>query len=108
MPRFGADEANVDVLTRRLMELPAWRTLYLQTLIEASRLIADPGVSGDSRGWLEQEADRLEALVGPAAAADPVSPFSYEAFKGNIDDLRLLLRTRPARVIADATAALGG
>jgi spore coat protein CotH len=97
---------DTNVLTARVMQIPTLRRLYLHTLIEASELVAAQASPGDRRGWLEREVDRLEGLVAAAAAADPVSPFSFEEFQGNIRDLRVLLRSRPPLISAQARAAL--
>jgi spore coat protein CotH len=106
-PNMPVEERlETNVLTRRTMEIPALRRLYFETLMEASRAMADRDAAGDSRGWLEREVDRLETLVAAAAAADPVMPFSFEEFRGNISDLRIFLRSRPSLVYAQAVAAV--
>jgi spore coat protein CotH len=106
-PNMPIDERlDTNVLTRKLMALPSLHQRYLETLIEASQTIASQDSPGDPRGWLEREVDRLEALVAPSAAADTLSPFSFEEFTGNLRDLRTLLRARPAAVVDQATSAL--
>jgi spore coat protein CotH len=105
-PNMPIDERlDTDVLTRKLMELPSLRRRYLETLMEASQTIANQASDEDPRGWLEREVDRLEPLITPAAAADTLSPFSFEEFAGNLRDLRALLRSRPAAVTDQAAAA---
>jgi hypothetical protein len=96
---------ETNVLARRAMEVPALRQLYLETLIATARLITDAG-AGDGLGWLEGEADRLAALITPAVAADPVAPFTFPEFQGNVRGLRGLLRTRPPYVECAARAGL--
>jgi hypothetical protein len=99
------DRLDTNVLTAKVMQDPALRRLYLDTLASASQAIAQT-VPGDDRGWLEREADRLEAKIAAAAAADPVSPFTFDQFTSNIAGLRGLLRVRPGFVLCQASAAL--
>jgi len=106
-PNLPIDERlDTDVLAAKLMELPSSRRRYLRTLIDTSQTIASQATDDDPRGWLEREVDRLEALIAPAAAADTFSPFSFEEFTGNMNDLRALLRSRPPAVADQAAAAL--
>jgi hypothetical protein len=99
------DRLDANVLARRAMTVPALRRLYLETLVSTARAVAEP-LAGDGRGWLEREADRLSSLVSASVAADPVTPFTFEEFEGNVRGLRGLLRTRPAYVECAARAAL--
>jgi hypothetical protein len=96
---------DTNLLVRRAMAVPALRRLYLDTLVSAARA-ATEGSGADGRGWLEREADRLAALVAPAVAADPVAPFTFAEFEGNVRGLRGLLRGRPAYVECAARAEL--
>ena len=50
--------------------------------------------------------DRLVALISAAVAADPVAPFSFPEFEGNVRGLRGFLRTRPAYLECASRAAL--
>ena len=99
------DRLDTNVLTAKVMQEPALRRLYLDTLVSASQTIAQT-VPGDDRGWLEREADRLETKIAAAAAADPVSPFTFDEFTSNISGLRGLLRVRPPFVVCQAGAAI--
>ncbi|HEV8396119.1 MAG TPA: CotH kinase family protein [Vicinamibacterales bacterium] len=96
---------DTNVLVARAMTVPALRRLYLETLASTARLLTD-GAAADGRGWLEREADRLAALVAPAVATDPVAPFTFPEFEGNVRGLRGFLRTRPLYVECAARAAL--
>ena len=96
---------ETNVLTRSIMAVPALRRLYLETLVSVSALVAG-GAGADGRGWLEQEADRLAAAIAPLVAADPVTPFTFAEFDGNLRGLRGLLRTRPPYVACAAQAVL--
>jgi hypothetical protein len=94
-----------NVLVQRAMSVPALRQLYLDTLISSAQAILDaPDAAG--RGWLEREVDRLSALIAPAVAADPVTPFTFQEFEGHVHGLRGFLRSRPLYVACAARAAL--
>ena len=106
-PNLPIDERlDTNVLAAKLMQLPSSHRRYLETLVATSQTIAAQASAEDPRGWLEREVDRLEALIAPAAAADTLSPFSFEEFTGNMNDLRALLRSRPPAVADQAAAAL--
>lgn len=55
---------NQNVLTRRLLAIPAYRTFYLEALLKCAML------SGGTGGWMEQESNRLYALIRDAAYLD--------------------------------------
>jgi hypothetical protein len=99
------ERLDTNVLARRAMAVPALRRLYLETLASTARLMVAP-LAGDSRGWLEREAERIAALVSPAVATDPVAPFTFAEFEGNVRGLLGLLRSRPPYVECAARAAL--
>jgi hypothetical protein len=92
-------------LVGRAMSVPALRRLYLETLGSTARLLTE-NAGSDAPGWLEREVDRLAALVAPAVATDPVAPFTFPEFEGNVHALRGFLRTRPLYVDCAARAAL--
>lgn len=52
-------------LTRRAMEVPALRQVYVETMLQTA------AVSGGKGGWLRKEMDRLYAMIGAAARLDP-------------------------------------
>jgi hypothetical protein len=96
---------DTNLLVGRAMRVPALRRLYLETLASTARLLTENGGS-DSPGWLEREVDRLATLIAPAVATDPVAPFTFPEFEGNVQGLRGFLRTRPLSVDCAARAAL--
>jgi len=87
------------------MAVPAQRQAYLQALVDAATAMATV-VPGDSRAWLEREADRLASLIRPAVATDPAAAFTPEEFDAHLQDLLAFLRTRPSYVLCAAGAAL--
>jgi len=96
---------DTNVLVARAMAVPGLRRLYLETLASTARLMTEaPDATG--RGWLEREVDRLAAKITPAVVADPVAPFTFAEFEGNVRGLRGFLRTRPPYVDCAAGAAL--
>jgi hypothetical protein len=99
------ERLETNVLTRRLMAIPSLRALYLETLAAGAAAMAEPGPAGEP--WLDAEADRLARKVAAAVAADPVSPFTFEDYAGNVANLRALLQTRPAYVACAAAVAAG-
>lgn len=96
---------DTNLLVGRAMGVPALRRLYLETLASTSRLLTE-GASDDGPGWLEREVDRLAALMAPAVATDPLAPFTFPEFEGDVNWLRGFLRTRPLYVDCAARAAL--
>ena len=99
------DRLDTNVLIRTIMAVPAQRQAYLQALVDAATAMATV-VPGDSRAWLEREADRLASLIRPAVATDPAAAFTPEEFNANLQDLLAFLRTRPYYVLCAAGAAL--
>jgi hypothetical protein len=88
-----------NVLTRRAMDTPELRQIYLDTLITCADLAQVRDVeSADSRGWLEREIDRAAEMIRAAVGEDPVYPFSMEQFEGDIEWLRQFARRRSAAV----------
>jgi hypothetical protein len=88
-------------LMRRAMELPAYREIYLQALMECARFAAEL-VAGDSRGWLEREVEREYAQIREAAFADPA--FSDADFEAAVQAFREFARARSAFVVAEVDA----
>lgn len=97
---------DTNQLTRRVLEVPALRELYLDALRESARVAVQPGES-DPRGWLEREVDRHAGLVAAAVAADPVSPFSFDQFQADVATVREVARIRPPFVACEAARADG-
>jgi hypothetical protein len=97
---------DTNLLVRRVMGVPTLRRLYLDTLVSMARLLLEGAAAANGRGWLEGEVDRLSALIAPAVASDPVAPFTFAEFEGNVRGLRGFLRTRPLYVECAARAAM--
>jgi spore coat protein CotH len=101
-------EANRNRLMSRALESPELRDLYLDTLLEAGRLASEVPIEtlpGDTRGWLEREIDRANALIGPSVLTDTLKPYTNDEFVAAVEYLRLFARERTTFVNADVAAA---
>ena len=54
-----------NALSKRLLAIPEYKNLYLDSLVRAANVIGSAG------GWMSQEIDRLYAQVADTARADP-------------------------------------
>jgi hypothetical protein len=87
-------------LVDRAVRFSELRRVYLDTLIECTRLTAGPALSGESPGvdpsggWLEAEIVREYQQIRTAALADTVKPFSNEAFDAAVQHLLAFARMR--------------
>jgi spore coat protein CotH len=80
-------------LMDRVIALPEFRNLYLDTLLTAAQSI--------SSAWLEGEISRTYQQIRQAAIDDPFKPFTNEQFEQDVQALMEFARARPAFVIAD-------
>ena len=90
------------------LESPDLRTLYLDTLLEAGRLAGEVPLDtlpGDTRGWLEREIDRANALIAPSVLTDTLKPYTNDEFVAAVEYLRLFARERATFVNADVAAS---
>lgn len=87
-------------LVDRAVRFSELRRVYLETLIECTRLTAGPALAGESPGvdpsggWLEAEIVREYQQIRTAALADIVKPFSNEAFDAAVQHLLAFARMR--------------
>jgi spore coat protein H len=101
-------EANRNRLMNRAIEYPDLRALYLDTLLEAGRLMSEvpaDALPGDARGWLEREVDRGYALISPSVLADTLKPYSNDEFVASVAALRAFARERTRFVNAEVAAS---
>ncbi len=111
---FGWPETSVfdavddNVLSRRVLQDPELRRLYLEAVVKVAELAGGPG------GWLGQELERLYEQVRETAHADPHKQCAVdgtlvactgEDFERDMEWLREFVRARSAFVQAEATAA---
>jgi len=64
-PQRLLPDGQENVLARRLMAIPQYRTFYLSQLAKAATLMGGAG------GWADQEVSRMYNLIRPAAIDDP-------------------------------------
>ena len=82
-------------LMERAVAFSELRAVYLNTLLECTRLTVGTNLAGEpSGGWLEAEVVREYQQVRSAALADAFKPFSNEAFEDAIQHLLAFARTR--------------
>jgi hypothetical protein len=85
------------VLFERAYAYQDLRTYYLDVAEATARKI-------DEDGWLQNEIERLVALITPAVLADQKKQYSNEAFLADVDFLRAFAGARRANVEAEVTS----
>ena len=91
----------------RVLSYSDLHDLYLDSLLECTRLSAEPAPA-DNRGWLEREVRSEYLQIREAALADPVKPYTNEQFEADIQSLQAFARERGTvvtRAVSDARAA---
>ena len=94
---------TTNVFTRRVMDVPSLRQMYVDALAQIATIAAEPGAS-DPRGWLEREVDRQASQIAASVAADPVVPYSFEQFEAETEAMRIFSRARPGLVVGQIDA----
>jgi spore coat protein H len=104
-------EHDNNVLMRRAMKIPALRSVYFNTLLDAARSAeeysedeaeADAKLKLAPRGWLEREIDRLYAQIRVPMRADALKQFTTEEFEEAVAYMRQFSRERGAYVRCEA------
>lgn len=94
---------NENVLMQRLMKIPALRSVYFTTLLEAAASAeevsedeakADKKLGIAPRGWLEREIDRLYALIRPTMRSDNLKAFTNDEFEEGVAFMKQFSRER--------------
>jgi spore coat protein H len=98
---------NDNVLARRVLSIPAYFRLYLETLIECADASMRPQSEESSIGWLEAEILRISAQIRAAAHADVNTRFDSERFDEEMDKVLKFARERGPFVAHEARYALG-
>ena len=81
-----------NVLMRRIMASPEWRSAYFATVLEAVDVASQATEADPGKGWLEAEATRIIGMVRDAAYADSFKPFTNDEF--DADGARVLSFTQ--------------
>lgn len=107
---FGQPEREIlagvesNVLARRLLAIPKYRSIYVNALVNAATLL------GGKDGWADQEVTRLYELVREAALSEThkqcidagrIFPCGAAQFEQGIKDLRSFIATRSGFVIGE-------
>jgi hypothetical protein len=87
--------ADTNVLTRRALNVPELKNLWLQVLLRAA------AITGGAGGWLDQEAVRLYNQIHQAALDDPNKLYSDQR------DVRSLLYYSPGITLAATGSTCG-
>jgi spore coat protein CotH len=98
---------NDNVLTTRLLAIPAYFRLYLETLIECADASMRPESEESSMGWLEAEMVRITTQIRDAARADRNTRFDNERFDEETRKVLRFARERGPFVAHEARYALG-
>jgi hypothetical protein len=94
-------------LVERAVNFPELRAVYLDTLIECTKLTArsDPSTTPSDLeplgGWLEAEIVREYQQIHAAALADAFKPFPNDAFESAVQQLLAFARMRSQFVKLD-------
>jgi spore coat protein CotH len=106
-PEYGLTSyQEPNVLVRKLMEVPEYRSLYLATLNDAVKS-ATEGKSADSLGALEAEIRRRLDVVDPAMLADTQRPWTDTEYLDAREYMKLFAARR-ARYVECEVARLTG
>ncbi len=104
-------EHDNNELMKRAMKVPALRSAYFTSLLEAVRSAeefsedeaeADAKLKLAPRGWLEREIDRLYAQIRTTMRADPYKAFTNEEFEDGIAAIKQFARERGPYVRCEA------
>ena len=96
-----------NVLARRVLTIPAYRRVYLETLmacVAAASEVSDPTVT--TKGWLEAEAEREAAQIYRAGMSDENKRFSSERFEDEVFKVLRFARERAPFVAGEAQKEL--
>jgi len=100
---------NVDdnVLASRVLKMPAYRRLYLETLIACAASASElPDPEHSRKGWLETEAEREVAQTLQAGEADQNKRFDNERFDDELMKVLRFARDRAPFVMEEANKEL--
>ncbi len=97
---------NDNVLARRVLSIPAYFRLYLQTLIDCADAAMRPESEESSIGWLEAELRRISAQTKDAAHADRNTRWDNDRYDEEIGKVLKFARERGPFVAHEARYAL--
>ncbi len=97
---------NDNILARRVLSIPEYFQLYLQTLNDCADAAMRPESEESSVGWLEAEIRRISAQIKDAALTDRNTRFDNERFDEEIGKVLKFARERGPFVAHEAGYAL--
>jgi hypothetical protein len=97
---------DTNVLARRVLAMPSYRKLYLDTLAECAAAAMQPAAEGTTVGWLEAEAAFEAAQIRQAGHADREKRFSNERFDDELEKVLRFARDRGPLVLGEVTKEL--
>jgi spore coat protein CotH len=100
----GVSGSQMNRLMTRALASRDLYDLYLDTLLECVRSIAEPGAT-DTRGWLLREIDRENTQIRDAVLLDPEKNYTNDQFDGEVSKLREWAQQRGAFVMQEVNAS---
>ena len=97
---------NDNILARRVLSIPAYLRLYLQTLSDCADAAMRPESEGSSIGWLEAEMRRITEQIKDAAHADRNTRFDNDRYDEETGKVLRFARERGPFVAREARRAL--
>jgi hypothetical protein len=93
-------EANV--LARRVLSIPGFGRLYLETLLACAAAASSPVSAEADTGWLEAEVRKQIDQIRAAGYADVTKPYTNERFDDELEKVLAFARKRAAYVAHEA------
>jgi spore coat protein CotH len=95
-----------NVLARRVLAMPSYRKLYLDTLSACAAAAMAPAAEGSTVGWLEAEAAFESAQIRQAGYDDREKRFSSERFDDELAKVMRFARERGPFVLGEVNREL--
>ena len=100
------ENVSSNVLASRVLSMPAYRRVYLETLIACATAASEITDPDSGKGWLEAEAERETAQILEAGRADENKRFSSDRFEDELAKVLKFTRERAPFVVHEANREL--
>ena len=100
------NNVNSNVLARRVLAIPTYRRLYLQTLQDCAVMAMQQPDPEKRQGWLETEAAFETAQIRQAGYADVNKRFQNDRFDDELNKVLIFSRERAPFVLAEVAKEL--
>jgi len=100
------ENVSSNVLASRVLSMPAYRRVYLETLIACATAASEITDPNSGKGWLEAEAERETAQILEAGRADENKRFSSDRFEDELAKVLKFTRERAPFVVREANREL--